>query len=377
MTYASLPPELADHERKWIGVAADLSRAFAETAAHFDDAAEIPVVNLKALHAAGLDAFFLPAALGGGGGSALAFGEVVRLISAGDPSTACIWVMHVGAAVGLSLRTTDNLGSFYADEYLAGKRFANALTEPAGGSAFLLPQQAAEPVDGGFRLSGSKRFVSGCEIADYLVLNVLIDDQPTFFGVIPDETVKFIPVWDTLGLRASRSQLVSFEGTLLRAEHRSRPPLPGDPNPIGAGLAPLSLGIADAALKALIAHARTRIVPTTGEPLAKLQWVQFAVAEASTKLEAAVAYTRQALRQIDAGTAEPLLLLRAKLLANEVARDIGQLGISVGGATGFLRSSPIQRHFRDAQAGGLMAYSIETSKSFIGQALLDAEEVQS
>lgn len=47
MTYASLPPELADHERKWIGVAADLSRAFAETAAHFDDAAEIPVVNLK------------------------------------------------------------------------------------------------------------------------------------------------------------------------------------------------------------------------------------------------------------------------------------------------------------------------------------------
>jgi alkylation response protein AidB-like acyl-CoA dehydrogenase len=373
MQTIDVPYGIPAHEAVWLDRVRELAEVFRERAAAYDESGELPVENLRALHAEGIDTLFLPTELGGQGIGHQTFGEIVRTLSEADPATACVWLMHVGAAVALAQRTVATLGTFYADALFAGKRFANALTEPAGGgSAFLLPQQTALPVPGGYRLDGAKRFVSGCEIADYFLVSALVDGTPAFFGLAPDATVSFTPIWDTLGLRASRSQLIAFNGTLLRAEHRTETPQRGDLNPIGVGLALLSIGIADAALGALIQHARTRIVAVAGKPLSDMQWVQFAVAEKQSALEAARAYTRQTLWQLDNGTAEPLAILRTKLLANEIARDIAQLGINIGGATGFLRSSPIQRHFRDAQAGGLMAYSIETSKAFIGEDVLGA-----
>jgi len=362
---------ITPREQAWIDKVREMSATFAERAAEHDESGQLPIENLRTLHAEGIDVLFFPAALGGEAISHQAFGEILRTISEADPATACVWLMHVGAALGLAQRTTESLGTFYADELHAGKRFANALTEPAGGgSRFLFPQQEAVPVAGGYRIDGAKRFVSGCEIADHFLVNVLVDGEPTFFGVAANPTIEFTPIWDTLGLRASRSQLVSFSGTLLTNEHRLRPQQPGDLEAISIGLAPLSLGIADAALKALIAHARKRIVVNTGLPLAHMQWVQFAVAEKQSALEAARAYVMQMLWQLDNGIFDLAAIIRAKLLANEVAREVAQLGVSVGGASGFLRSSSIQRHFRDAQAGGLMAYSIETSKAFIGADLL-------
>ncbi|XVQ14247.1 acyl-CoA dehydrogenase family protein [Spirillospora sp. CA-255316] len=361
-------------ERHLVEIAAELAARFAETAAELDDSAEIPIENLRALHAAGLDEAVLPAGLGGRALSFRAFGEIVRIVSAACPSTACIWLMHIGAAVGLATLSPPGIDRYYADELRAGRRFANALSEPTSGNLFLLPQQVAEPAEGGWRLSGAKRFVSGCEIADHLLVNALVDGEPTFFGLEPDDTVSFIPIWDTLGLRASRSQLISFDGTLLRTDRRCRPATLEEPNHISAGLAFLSLGIAEAALAALVGHARTRTIPTTGEPLARMQWVRFDVADAHVRLEAARLYARHSAWLAD--QASELFLpsaLRAKLLANEIARDIAQLGVRVGGASGYLRTSPIQRHFRDAQAGGLMAYSAEVSRDHIGASVLEKQ----
>ncbi|SFP04253.1 Acyl-CoA dehydrogenase [Amycolatopsis arida] len=365
------PPE---SERHWVATAAELATGFAATAAEHDDTAELPVGNLRVLHASGLDAALLPRELGGEALSYRSFGEIVRILAAACPSTACVWLMHVGAATVLVQLSTPDMAGCYASEFRAGRRFANALSEPSSGNLFLMPLQEAEPVPGGYRLTGAKRFVSGCEIADHLLVNALVDGQPAFFGHAPDETVRFEPIWDAMGLRASRSQLVRFDGTVLRAERRCPPPdpeAPPRPNHIAAGLAFLSLGIADAALAALLRHARSRTLPTTGEPLGALQWVRFAVADARLRLDSAVLYAWHMAWLADqcAPEFEPAAL-RAKPLANEVARDIAQLGVRVGGGSGYLRSSPIQRHFRDAQAPALMAYSVEVCKDRVGQEVL-------
>jgi alkylation response protein AidB-like acyl-CoA dehydrogenase len=277
--------------------------------------------------------------------------------------------MHAGAGVALAELTGDSAGSFFAEEFLAGKRFANALSEPGSGNRFLQPQQVAEPVAGGWSLTGAKRFVSGSEIADYLLVNALVSGTPTFFAVIPDESVSIIPIWDTLGLRATRSQLLAFDNTVLRAEYRGRAPGPGDFAAIPAGLPAISLGIADAALAALVAHARSRMI--LGKPLAEQQWVQHEVADVQVRLAAAHALYDQGLREAD--SAIPVFfstLSRAKYLANKVAVDVAQLGVRVGGASGYLRQSPIQRHLRDAEAGQLMAYSTEVLAGEIGREVL-------
>jgi alkylation response protein AidB-like acyl-CoA dehydrogenase len=362
--------ELTPDEQKLLDRVRELATGLAADAAGYDERAEINVAALDALHAAGVSQALLPAALGGAGISYLAFGELVCLLAEADPSVATILLMHGGAAVGLAELTRGSLGSFFADELLGGKRFANALSEPASGNRFLSPQQVATPAEGGWLLDGAKRFVSGSEIADYLLVNALADGAPTFFGVpLPDASVSVIPIWDTLGLRATRSQLLAFSRTLLRDTHRGRAPGPGDFAVIPAGLPAISLGIADAALAALAGHAGTRVI--LGRPLSHQQWVQHAVADAQTRLAAARALYQVALRQADHG--DPAFfgsLLRAKYLANKTAVDVAQLGVRIGGANGYLKASPIQRHLRDAQAGQLMAYSTEVLATEIGREVL-------
>ncbi|WET78581.1 acyl-CoA/acyl-ACP dehydrogenase [Amycolatopsis sp. QT-25] len=368
MTHPFAPPA---HERHWIETVTELARDFAASAAEFDETAELPIANLRALHAAGLDRATLPAEFGGEDLSYRTYGEIVRILSAACSSTACVWVMHIGAAVGLAQLSAPDVGRFYARELIDGKRFANALSEPSGGNMFLMPQQNAEPAEGGHRLTGAKRFVSGCEVADHFLVNALVDGVPTFFGVSPDETMTFVPIWDTMGLRASRSQLVSFEGTVLRGDRRCPPSAEQRPNHIAAGLAFLSLGIADAAEEALVSHSRSRVIPATGYPLAEMQWLHFEVADVHTRLEAARMYSRNMAWLADGNSPEFLpATMTAKVLANEIARDVAQLALKAGGGSGFLRTSPIQRLFRDAQAGGLMAYSVEVCKDRIGRTVL-------
>ncbi|WP_324192970.1 acyl-CoA dehydrogenase family protein [Nocardia transvalensis] len=349
-----------------------LAKDFQAEAAFYDERAEIPVAALEALHDAGLDAAVLPHHVGGTGMSYLTFGAVVRTLAQADPSVATLWTMHAGAGVGLAELTRESAGSFFADEFLAGKRFAVALSEPASGNRFLQPLHEAVAVDRGWVLSGAKRFVSGAEIADYLIVNALVDQQPAFFAVVPDDTVSIVPIWDTLGLRATRSQLLSFDNTLLRAEYRGRASGQGEFEIIPAGLPALSLGIADAALAALIEHASTREI--LGKPLSHQQWVQHEVADAQIRLAAAHALYERGLWEAD--NAVPSFFgtfIRAKYLANKVAVNVAQLGVRVGGGSGYLKQSPIQRHLRDAEAGQLMAYSTEVIATSIGKEVLGVD----
>lgn len=360
------PFALPEADQALLDRVAALLPGIADTAADYDGQAEIAVEHLESLHAAGVAKATLPVALGGEGLSYRALGRLIIDVAKADPSVATILTMHTGAGIGAAELTRDTVGSFFADEYLAGKRFSNALSEPTSGNRFLNPQQAAVAVEGGWSLDGAKRFVSGSEIADYLLVNALVDDAPVFFAVAPDETLTIIPIWDTLGLRATRSQLLAFTGTVLRTEWRGRAPQPGDFAVIPAGLPAISLGIADAALDAIVHHANNRQI--LGAPLSHQQWIQHEVAEVSSRLDAAHAHFERTLWQADLGDPGFFPQLgRAKYLANKVAVEVAQLGVRVGGASGFLRTSPIQRHLRDAEAGQLMAYSTEVLAGEIGK----------
>ncbi|NUU20614.1 MAG: acyl-CoA/acyl-ACP dehydrogenase [Streptomycetaceae bacterium] len=360
------PFAVSRQEQAYVDAARDLAGEFAAAADRHDHEATLPVANLTALHKAGLDMAAMPVDRGGSGLSYQALGEILRIVGKACPSTACVWMMHLGAAQAL-------VGSgppFYAEELAAGKRFANALSEPTGGNLFLMPLQRAEPVDGGFALDGAKRFVSGCEIADHFLVNALLEDGPAFFGVSRDDSIAMEPIWDAMGLRATRSQLVHFRNTVLRRENRCHIVDPLAPNIIALGLPWLSIGVAEAALDALADHARTRVVPSTGRPVGAMQWVQFDAADAHVKLLAARVMAERSMWLADHGAPGALeAAVEAKLFANQVAKEIAEFGLRVGGGSGYLRTSPIQRHFRDAQAGALMAFSVEVCRDMIGRRL--------
>jgi len=304
------------------------------------------------------------------GASWLTFGRVVGLLAQGDASFATVWLMHQGAAETLrSLGDPAHVSAFEAD-FRRGAWFGNALGEPSSGNQFLMPQQQARRAEGGWRLTGAKRFVSGGEHAKYLLTSALCDGQPRFFLIDKADSIRVEEIWDPMGMRATRSQLLHFQDTLL-PESRELRIDPTRPSAIPTGLSWISIGIAEAAMGFAISYAKERRLPPENKPIAELQWIQFAVADMSIRLEAARSLALRAATAADQRTPDfPLLQMQAKVVANEAAVSITTAALEIAGGSGYLRSRPIERYVRDAMSGPVMAWSAPVIRDFLGKALL-------
>jgi alkylation response protein AidB-like acyl-CoA dehydrogenase len=333
-------------------------------AAEHDREGTFPVEGVEALVRSPLNTMLLHKP------SWLTFGRVVALLARANPSFATAWLMHQGTAVSFFALPEPALVERFHQEFRAGAWFGNALSEPTSGNLYLMPQQHARRVEGGWRLSGAKRFVSGCDQARYLITNAVCDGQPAFFLIDKDDSIRVEDIWDSLGMRATRSQLLHLQDTLLPESRRLRLD-PTQPNPIAVGLPWISLGIAEAALAFALDYARERRLPPEGRPLADLQWIQFSVADMSTRLEAARSLAWRTALATDQGEPDAFTLqLRAKLTANEAAIAISTAALELAGGSGYLRSLPIERYVRDALSGPLMAWSSAVIRDFLGKHLL-------
>ena len=359
------PFTVPDAEQHWIDTVTTLASTFAETVAEDDRDARLPIEHLRALNDAGLDAAFLPVEHGGQGLSYLTLAHTVRILAAHHPAVATVWLMHLGAAHALVTMSAPREAAFFAGELRAGKRFANALSEPAGGKFFLASQQDAAAAEDGWTLTGRKVFVSGSEAADHLFLNSRIDGKPAFFGVTVDDTVSFPPIDETMGMRATRSRTILFDQTPLRASRRCGFPPAGYANLITVGFAFLSIGIAESALGAYTAVARKS---KGGAPaLADTQWVRMETGMLWTELQAARLLAERGAWLADQRSPEAMVAAtESKMLANEIAKKVAAETLRVGGGGSYLTSSPLQRIFRDAQAGAVMSYSVPLSQEIVG-----------
>ncbi len=357
-------------EQHWVDTVAGLAPTFAATVAADDAAARLPIDHLEALHATGLDAAFLPREHGGEALSYATLGAVVRTLAAAHPAVATVWLMHLGAAHALVTLSAPEEAAFFAAELRGGRRFANALSEPAGGNFFLASQQDATPAGEDWTLTGRKVFVSGSEAASHLFMNTRIDGNPAFFGVTVDDTVSFPPIDETMGMRATRSRTILFDGTPLQRSRMCAPPAPDYANLITVGFAFLSIGIAQSAIDAI---AQTANKEKGGSTLADVQWVRQQTAAAWAEIEAARLLAERTAWLADQRSPEAMLAAtEAKMHANEVAKRAAEVAVRIGGGGGYLLASPIQRIFRDAQAGALMAYSVPFSQDVVGGWVLQA-----
>jgi alkylation response protein AidB-like acyl-CoA dehydrogenase len=307
------------------------------------------------------------------GASWLTFGRIISILCRGNASFGTVWLMHQGSGLTLRALPDPELVARFEAELRQGVWFGNALSEPTSGNMFLMPRQEARRVEGGWRLSGAKRFVSGCEQAKYLLTNAVCDGQPAFFLIDKDDSIQVEDVWDTMGMRATRSQLLHFQDTLL-PESRRLMVDPSRPNAISVGLPWISLGIAEAAMAFALNYARERRLPPENRPLAEMQWVRFSVADMSLRLEAARSLAMRSALATDQGEPDSTVLqMQAKVVANEAAVAITTSALELAGGSGYFRSRPIERYLRDAMSGPLMAWSPAVIRDFLGKALLEPQ----
>ena len=136
------------------------------------------------------------------------------------------------------------------------------------------------------------------------------------------------------------------------------------------GNAAVSLGLADAALTAAVAHASGARLEHVGETLAQLPTIRAQLARASISLRAHQAYLREAAASVAAPDEEtPLYVLSVKAAANDVALTVTDTAMRVCGGAAFSQQLGIERYFRDARAGHVMAPTADVLYDFYGKAI--------
>jgi alkylation response protein AidB-like acyl-CoA dehydrogenase len=353
-----------------------------EHAADVDVKARFPEEAVAALRSSGLLGLPIPADQGGLGAGPVQFSEVCTRLAAECGSTAMVYLMHVSAAVTVlaapPARPAGLLAAL-ADGRLLGTL---AFSEPGSRSHFWAPvSQARRVTDGAVRLAAAKSWVTSAGYADVYVTSTLSADLPDAavdLFAIPAHTpgIEVTGAFRGLGLRGNASAPMRFDVD-VDDEHRLGAAGAGFELMAGTvmpwfnlGNAAVSQGLASAAARAAIGHVSTARLQHAGQTLAQLPTIRARVARMSLRLAASEAYLRTAAESVAAPDGQTMLhVLGVKALANDMALRVTDDAMRVCGGAAFSNHLPLERFFRDARAGHVMAPTADVLYDFYGKAI--------
>jgi alkylation response protein AidB-like acyl-CoA dehydrogenase len=374
-------------EDPWGQKATELARGvLARHADEVDRSGRWPAESMEALGKAGLLGLTVPPALGGAGAGPRTFVAVLSALAEHCASTAMIALMHtcgvqVVAGAAAFPRREEILRAAAAGKHLSTLAFS----EKGSRSHFWAPVSRARVEGDRHRLSAEKSFVTSAGHADSYVVSTgsAAGQKPT------DSTLYFVPrdaaglsvsgAWDGLGLRGNASAPLRLDGVAVAADQR----LSGEGQGFDVmmqtvlpwfqlGSAAVAVGIARAATESVRRHLLASRLEHLGQSLAALPTLRARLAQMATAVATHEAFLDHAARQVEApGPGTLLAVLQSKAAAAEAALAVTDLAMRAGGAASFSRRLGVERNFRDARAGWVMAPTTDVLQDFIGRALLD------
>lgn len=354
-----------------------LAADFAARAAQHDRETSLPVENYAALRREGFYGLTVPKELGGWGAGFLGWTIAAEELAQGCPSTALTFNMHIAAVETLMddpqvpPRVKQRAAALVVNEQ---KLLAYSITEPGGSSLALGPSYAssvqARRVPGGYTLRGRKSFLSMVEGCDYIELlahpaeeaNPLVGMM--FLIPYPALGQRVEEVWDTLGMRGTRSNNLVLEDCFVPEENWCfsiedfatwfrTTPMWG----IGFSYTPVYLGVGVAAYRWACETVKKRVPRGFAQPLSYHPDIRRRVAEMNADLEAARLLMYQAAWMFDTVGMNPATLsalLRAKYVVGEAVARITRSALTAYGAHALFKTSPIEQLFRDGASAPIM-----------------------
>jgi acyl-CoA dehydrogenase len=236
---------------------------------------------------------------------------------------------------------------------------ALATTEPGSGSDSASIVTRAAKVDGGYRLSGQKAWISNAGLADQYVVFAKTDPSLRAKGVSAfllekgAEGMTFGAPMKKMGQRAIVCREIFFEDVFVPEEDRL--------GAEGGGfvglmetfdisrivLAAAATGAARAAYEFALDYARTRT--QFGKPIIEHQAVAFRLADMATRIQSAWLMTLHAAHRMDAGENVNGLAAMAKLQASETAMFVTWAAVQTLGGWGYSREFPVEQWMRDVK----------------------------
>jgi alkylation response protein AidB-like acyl-CoA dehydrogenase len=348
---------------------AAVTAELAATAEEYDRSGAVPAAGIAAAHRAGLLTATVAERYGGPAVSAV---DVVRILVAlgeGDPSVALLvantLTSHQGQAAAGHWPEATYTGllrrSAVEPTLVNAVRAEPELGAPARGG---LPATVARRTADGWSLSGHKAYATGGTALAYHVVWAVADEPDRDGGprvghlLVPGDApgISWLDTWDHLGLRASNTHDVVYDGVALPADAFVEiPRVDGvyrDPA-ASTGLASfghpaLYVGVARAARAAFVRYARERVPSALGRPIAETERIQAVAGEIEAQVGQAETLLFGALLRAGAGDTRHLPQL--SLLKVQIARSAVtavQTAVAALGNPALTRHQPFERHLRD------------------------------
>jgi len=359
---------------EWV-LSDDVIERCAARAATYDKENRFFAEDWEELKASGYLQMAVPTEFGGLGMTLAQVGRETRRLARRSPATALATNMHVywtGLAADLH-RMGDPSLTWILEEAAAGEVFAAGHGEVGNDFPVLMAVSQAKPVAGGYEFSGHKIFGSLTPVWTRLGIHGIDTTDPAapkiVHGFLPRDAKGYtiVETWDTLGMRATRSDDTLLDGALVPDKYIARV--------VPAGLAGADLfvlgifvwaectfgnvylGIAERALELATAAAKRRTsVAMGGKSMAYNPMIQHDIAEMFIEIEGVTAHMDRISEDwssgVDHGGLWPAKLVSAKYHAVESAKRVVDLAMEVSGGGGMFKGQELERLYRDVRCGG-------------------------
>jgi alkylation response protein AidB-like acyl-CoA dehydrogenase len=362
-------------------------RAFAETeirphVREWDQDSRFPIELVPKLAALGLLGIQVPEQYGGAAMSAIDYCICIEEVARVDPSVALSVAAHNGlCSAHISLFGTEAQRQQYLVPLARGEKIgAWGLTESTSGSDAAGMRTAAARAGACWVLNGSKTFTTHGKVGDVMVVMAVTDRPAGTKGISAFIVEKGTPGMtpgkkeDKLGMRASDTSEVLFDNCRIPAEQMLGDEGQGFVNTMRVldsgriGIAALAVGLAQGAYEAALSYARER--KAFGKTISSFQAIQWKLADAATKIEAARLLTYRAAYLREHGQRTTLESSMAKLYASEIAVRVADDCVQIHGGYGFVKDYPAEKYFRDVKLTTIGEGTSEIQRLVIARQLL-------
>lgn len=372
--------ELSDEQRQIQALAQQFAmREIQPRAAQADRLAAFPMEVHDQAVKLGLVNATLPESLGGPGLGCL---ELVLITEA-----LCYGCLGIGAALCINalasepilIAGTPQQQRHYLGRLAQGAMASFALTEPAAGSDVAGIRSRADRVVGGYRLTGSKLWISNANLADFFVVFAKTDPEGGSRGlsafIVPADStgLRVGEPLSKLGQKAAPTAEVFFEDVFvpeglrlggegqgfalaMKVFDRSRPMV-----------AAFGVGLIQRCMDESLNYARQR--ESMGRTLMEHQAIAHRLADMRLRLEAARLLTYQAAWRLDQGRSNTLQASMAKAFAADAAMWAATETIQVFGGMGYSTEYPAEKLFRDAKVLQIYEGTSEIQRNIIAREL--------
>ncbi|HEV8590497.1 MAG TPA: acyl-CoA dehydrogenase family protein [Pyrinomonadaceae bacterium] len=350
----------------------------------WDETQHFPVELRPKLAELGLLGVLFPEQYGGAGMGYVEYATIIEEIG------------RVCGAVGLSVAAHNSLCSNHIylfgneeqkQKYLVplaqGESFgAWGLTESQAGSDSAGTRTNAVRSNGGWKVNGSKNFITHAIACNTLVAVAVTDKEKGNRGIsafIFDKSMEGFrsdKKENKVGMRASETASVVFEDCYVPNENRLGNEGEGFLQAMQVldggriSIAALSVGIAQGAYEAALKYSKER--QQFGKPISEFQAIQFKLADMATRIECSRLLTLQAAALKDAGKKTTRESAMAKLYASETAVYVSEESVQIHGGYGYTKDYPAEKYWRDSKLCTIGEGTSEIQRMVIAKQLLKA-----